>query len=194
MPDRRPSGVDADPFWSVLRRRHPDIDLVVLPGAAGAAEPSEPIETPEQQRRSALAPPAPPLRDPDEWSSSTDDAARGWWPRLLAGIDAAPGDPSARWLTSRDGLRRRETTLAAASGTTDPADPTTTLTRAARHLRDAGWRVLAPTDGVPRVLASRSADDALGREELALFCAPGRITLRLRTGTFRPAGAAGAGS
>ncbi|TWH03207.1 hypothetical protein L615_001200000760 [Nocardioides sp. J9] len=34
-----PRAVDDDPFWSAVRQRHPDVDLVLLPppGAAGAA-------------------------------------------------------------------------------------------------------------------------------------------------------------
>lgn len=30
-----PRVVDDDPFWSVVRRRHPDVDLVLLPDAPG---------------------------------------------------------------------------------------------------------------------------------------------------------------
>lgn len=38
-----PQLVDDDPFWSVVRRRHPDVDIVLLPG-----EPDQPDAPPDE--------------------------------------------------------------------------------------------------------------------------------------------------
>ena len=46
----------------------------------------------------------------------------------------------------------------------DPVAATGTIDGAARTLGEEGWRVLAPPDGMPRVLAGRPAGN--GREEL----------------------------
>ena len=43
--------VEGDPFWSVVRRRHPDVDVVVLPSVDGARplvqEGAEPVAADE---------------------------------------------------------------------------------------------------------------------------------------------------
>ncbi|MBM7517360.1 hypothetical protein [Nocardioides nitrophenolicus] len=157
--------VAADPFWSVVRRRHPDVDLVLLPPAA-APEESEPEPAP-----TSVA------------DASAECLARvaELWDLLVGGT--VPDEQRSAWTTGpAPGLMRHEATWTLLA--VDPVLATGTLERAAASLRDEGWRVLAPPDGMPRVLAGRRARS--GREELDLVLVPatGRFFLTVRSGRY----------
>jgi hypothetical protein len=155
-----------DPFWSVVRRRHPDVDLVLLPAEArDLPEPPPGVE---------------PLEVTDELVARLDAAGPDAW-RLL--VDTDVPESAARWMPAPtpDGVRR-ELTLAREG--VDPVAGAALVQGATTILLAQGWRVLAPPDGMPRVLASREANGELvGREELQLVLVPatGRLLLRLRS-------------
>lgn len=171
-----------DPFWSVVRRRHPDVDLVLLPPVRSAPAPSAPPAPP--------APPAPesPAADVEAEAAGEPgqllDRARAAWSSYLP--DVAPGPAvEERWIPGPERTRRAEVVLAADG--VDPVAVAAALRSAAEELRGAGWHVLEPADGWPRVLAGRRPESAAaggGREELHLMAAPtvagGRVVLRLR--------------
>ncbi len=152
--------IGPDPFWSVVRRRHPDVDIVLLPADAPAV--------PRDQ-------PARPVADVEAAATETDEVARGWWRALVD--DEVPA-PAGRWLPgSAREVVRREAALAREG--LDPVATTTRVQEAAEALSRDGWHVLAPADGMPRVMASRPS----GEEVLLLLVpATGRLLLRLRTG------------
>lgn len=176
-------------FWSVVRRRHPDLDLVLLPvdvtadapdpgpeGVATTASPGEPppAETPE-------LPPAgsPPPGEPAEAAARCVAQAETQWGLLVP--DRAPPEPETRWVPGPvRGSVRHETTLAVEG--VEPVPGTRVITRAAEELRSREWHVLAPQEGMPRVLAGR--DEPPGRREVQLVLVPalGRLVLRVRSG------------
>ncbi|WP_121256264.1 hypothetical protein [Nocardioides ferulae] len=160
--------VESDPFWAVVRRRHPDVDIALLPPPP-AADLSGPA-TPEL-----------PALERDEAAARFDAETAALWRRLVGERD--PDEQRARWFAAEGDVERYETTWRI-----DGADPVTAVAAieaAAATLRDDGWHVLAPPDGMPRVLASRPADG--GRDELQLVLAPAeaRLVLRLRTSPVR---------
>ncbi|MDN4160982.1 hypothetical protein [Nocardioides abyssi] len=165
--------VGADPFWSVVRRRHPDLDVVVLP--AGDAVGPDPAEV------EALAELTAEERVEEAHRSEDETVAR--WTDL---VGAEPSEVVTRWSSGRAaGTARVETTVRL-----DDADPTASVAavaRAVETLTAEGWHVLAPADGLPRVLAGRGT--GLVREELQLVLAPavGRLVLRSRSADVRPA-------
>lgn len=155
-----------DPFWAVVRRRHPDVDLVLLPAEAR--------DLPEP------APEAEPVEVTEELVARLDGRGPDAW-RLL--VDDEVPEPAARWMPAPtpQGVRR-ELTLAREG--VDPVAGAALVQGATTILLAQGWRVLAPPDGLPRVLASREATRGLlGREELQLVLVPaaGRLVLRLRS-------------
>lgn len=154
------AAVAADPFWSVVRRHHPEIDIVLLP------EPPAPPDT------AGL-----PLEDPDAAAAAADDAATRRWYGL---VDDREPVTRARWRSgpTPDTLVR-ETTLHVDG--VDPVTAVATVARAAEVLAGDGWRVLTPPDGLPRTLAGR--EEGIGRCELQLVHAPatGRLVLRVRS-------------
>ncbi|WP_370288380.1 hypothetical protein [Nocardioides sp.] len=147
-----------DPFWATVVRRHPDVDVVLLPpepppSAAPAGEQVDPEEHRLAQQAGvhrlldALGLPLP---------ERVDD---GW----LAGSAAG----TVRW----QGTVACEVAAEVASGA---------LRSAAEHLADDGWHRLVPSGGVPRVLAGR--DTPRGREEAqVLLPAPTRVVVRMRS-------------
>jgi hypothetical protein len=166
--------VAADPFWSVVRRRHPDVELVLLP-------PSEAVPEPIPETVPA------PIPETSAEEATVVCAARvaGLWDRLVG--EAEPDEWRDRWTTGPvPDLSRHEATWTRLG--TDPVTAAGILDRAAQTLRAEGWRVLAPPDGMPRVLAGRPA--AHGREEIDLVQVPatGRFFLTVRSGLYRLAG------
>lgn len=156
-PDPAAAGrVAADPFWSVVRRRHPDLDLVLLPEEPAPA-----------------ADPVPPVTLSDRDVARLDErAARAW--AALAGRQEV--SVVSRWVAGdRRGVVRRENAFTHES--TDPVTGAGIIERAVARLRTEGWRVLSPPDGVPRVMASRADGEEL---QLVLVPATGRLTLRTR--------------
>ena len=87
--------VASDPFWSVVRRRHPDLDIVLLPADAQTVPRDKPAR---------------PVADVEAEASATDETAREWWRALVD--DEVPA-PAGRWLPgSAREVVRREAALA----------------------------------------------------------------------------------
>lgn len=155
--------VVADPFWSAVVRRHPDVDVVVLPQA----------DDPRLE-----VPPDIPVLSVEQAGEVCESAAASWWHALQP--DQDPTQEHARWLAGEaGGTVRHEATrtrdgLAAAEGRA-------ILEQASDLLRQAQWTVFTPPDGLPRVLGSRPG--ALGQSEMQVVFAPepGRLIMRLRT-------------
>lgn len=158
--------IDSDPFWSVVHRRHPDLDIVLLPPQPPAPpESGLPPRAPEAFARMQVA-------DADElWASLVGNGM----PR-----------PDATWIPgpTADSVRHSITL------TLGDVDETAGI----GHLRDAddrlsadGWHVFAPPTGMPRVTADRSGE--LGDETLLFgyVLQQRRLFLRL-TSTGLPLG------
>ncbi|MEO5661948.1 MAG: hypothetical protein ABIR39_01575 [Nocardioides sp.] len=150
-----------DPFWSVVRRRHPDIDIVVLP----------PDEAPDL----TPAPGAEPIHTGAARTDFEADVA-DLWDRL--------GQPeersSVRWTTAPNrGAVALEGRITAED--VDPDEAAATLRRAAERLADAGWHVLVPPDGLPRLSAGQVR--STGRRTVQLVHVPdlARLTLIVRS-------------
>jgi hypothetical protein len=147
-----------DPFWSVVRRRHPDLDIVILP-----PEPATAAE-------SGL-----PLRAPEPFAGLETSEADDSWARLVGhGMPV----PASRWIPgpTRDSVRHTVTlTLDGVSRTAGIGH----LREAGDLLTSDGWQVFIPPTGMPRVTADRPGE--LGAESLLFGYAPetGRLFLRL---------------
>lgn len=153
-----------DPFWSVVRRRHPDVDVVLLP-------PEEPP---------VPTPPGTPTDDPEDVAAREDAAVRRAWARLVGDLGTVEASWQSAWTVGGASDRvRREATLSADG--VDVGLARGRLSTAAEALRGDGWHVLVPPDGLPRVMAGRQGD--LGRAELQLVLVPdvGRLVLRVRS-------------
>ena len=154
MDARGAAEVPSDPFWSAVRRRHSVIDIVVLPDDGGPDD----VELPE---------PDPELVEsvPSEFDAWVADV----WQRLLPHVDCPPTD--ARWTPgSLPGSLTRTALLAAQ---VDEVTALQSLAGAVRWLETDGWHVLAPQDGMPRVLAGRDeGDESTARRELQIVHVP----------------------
>ncbi|TQK68419.1 MULTISPECIES: hypothetical protein [unclassified Nocardioides] len=164
--------VAADPFWSVVRRRHPDVELVLLP-PAGPAEPAEQLS--EQLRE--------PIPQTSLEAATAECAARvaELWDRLVGATE--PDEWRDRWTTgATPEVSRHEATWTRLG--MEPVTAAGVLERAAALLGDEDWRVLTPPDGMPRVLAGRPVRH--GREEIDLVLVPatGRFFLTVRSGPY----------
>ncbi|GAB2881706.1 hypothetical protein [Nocardioides pacificus] len=140
----RHSGPIQDPFMAAVRRRHPDVDIVLLPSAPRVSG----------ETGSAESTPAP---DPETARGLVDDLLR----RVAATVDrlwARAGDDPAVV------LRARSESLVAgpAMGTVearsrlvaDTGDGAAVLSRLAAVLHEEGWRVDRTDGGVHRLAAS----------------------------------------
>ncbi|MGB3374245.1 MAG: hypothetical protein WBA87_03800 [Microbacterium sp.] len=158
--------IDADPFWSVVRRRNPDLDIVLLP----ADQPS-PAESGQPHRAS----------EPFALMQVVD--ADELWANLVG-----HGMPrrSALWTPgpTRDSVRHAVTlTLDEVSDTAGIGH----LREAGERLAVEGWQVFTPPMGIPRVLAGRPGE--LGDETLLFGYAPEQRRLFARlTSTGLPVG------
>ncbi|MBU2696080.1 hypothetical protein [Pimelobacter sp. 30-1] len=146
--DATAQALDGDPFWSVVRRRHPDLTVVLLP-EAGVGEP-------------------PPATPPDELDRHLARLSAAW--ALLAPLltEAAttptspPSPPSVRWAsrTRPDGVAlvaERSLTGLGPDGGTD------LLRRVAWRLGAHEWRMVATTDNDGRPVL-RASDGVLHLE------------------------------
>lgn len=153
--------VAEDPFWSVVRRRDPDLNVVVLPPAG---------PRPKDSGR--------PPQDAPAFAERCAASARDLWCRLLRLDDDADAPPArARWIPgpTRDSVRH-EATLTAED--VEPDAIPELMRRTADVLEHEGWHVLVPHTGMPRVTAGH--DGELGRVELLLVYVPERRCLALR--------------
>jgi hypothetical protein len=161
------AAVGDDPFWSVVRRRHPDLDIVILPQEAPPAADS-----------------SLPERTAEPFAELETAEAEDCWARLVG-----HGMPvqAVRWIPGPTG----DSVCHSITLTLDEAPAAVGI----GHLREAealltadGWQVFTPPTGMPRVLANRPGE--LGSEKLLFGYAPetGRLFLRL-TSTGLPVGA-----
>lgn len=161
------SSVADDPFWSVVRERHPELDVVILPRPASRVEQSARAER-------ASAP----------FLAGVQTTTDQLWAQLVG-----HGMPTSetRWVPgpTNDSVR--------CTVTLTLIDVTSAVGIA--HVRDAeallvgaGWQVFTPPIGTPRVLAQRTDD--LGAEDLLFGYSveTGRIFARL-TSAALPVGA-----
>jgi hypothetical protein len=157
VPDDVPADEINDPFWSVVHRRHPDLDIVLLP-------PARPI--PDD---SGLAPRAPEAFA-QEHIAETD---RTWAELVGHGMPLS----TAGWIPgpTNDSICHSVTLTL---GDVDDAVALGHLRAAAEPLTASGWRVFLPPTGMPRVMADR--DGELGDEHLLFGYASDRRNLFLR--------------
>jgi hypothetical protein len=158
--------VSEDPFFGVVRRRHPDIDIVLLP--------PEPPAEPNGE-------PAPALLDPADLAdvpARFDAELTRLWDDVADGI--ARPDVRSRWTPgSSTGSVAREGLLAVEG--VGGVVATQALVTAERALEADGWHVLVPETGMPRVLASRDGTEADPvRRELQVVHAGGRYAVSYR--------------
>lgn len=155
--------VAEDPFWSTVVRRHPDVDVVVLPPEAAAA-PDVPADEPRV--------------DPEVARGALRGRMAALWSAL--GLEAEPHHLDDAWLAGgAPGTLRWQGT--ATFDDLDPVVAAGALQRAQDVLaEDDGWHVLAPADGIPRVLAGRP--DRLGREDVQVLAPDAsRVVVRVRS-------------
>lgn len=146
-----------DPFWSVVRRRHPDVDIVVLPAD------DAPDLTP--------APGATPIHTGETLAEFEADVT-DLWERL----GQPAGRPVVRWTSAPNrGAVALEGRITAEH--VDPEDATAALHRAAERLGAEGWHVLLPPDGLPRVAAGQTR--TTGRRTVQVVHVPARDRLLL---------------
>ena len=155
--------VKEDPFWSTVVRRHGDVDVVVLP--------PDPSVTPE-------VPADEPTVDPATAREQLRSRMAGLWSAL--GLDGEPTHLDDVWLAGAAPGTLRWQGTATFDGL-DPMVASGALQRVQDLLApDDAWSVLAPTDGIPRVLAGRPG--RIGREDVqVLVPAAGRVVLRIRS-------------
>lgn len=159
--------VAEDPFWSVVRERHPDLDVVVLPPAA----PDRPAWPDGTVPLVSLAEAA--------------DTCLTYVCDVWDAVGAPPPDGAAeRWFAGAlpDAVRR-EVTLRHRPAA-DVGDDF--LAGAADALSRSGWSVVVPPTGVPRVLAGRDAE--VDRWELQLLLGADELVMRVRSASFPYAG------
>lgn len=157
-----------DPFWSVVRRRHPDIDIVILPQEPGPVD------------ESGL-----PARSPGAFAESEITKADDYWAQLVGhGLPVS----TRRWIAGPTGDSVRFTVTLTLDGVSSTAG-LGHLSEAGALLTSTDWHVFAPPTGMPRITADRSGD--LGAEKILFGFAPetGRLFLRL-TSTGLPVGKA----
>ena len=150
--------LEADPFYRELRRRHPDIDIVLLPEAP-----------PDAAAAASEAPPLPP--EPAAVRQDLGDSFDTWW-SVLTGLGMAPPGAVSRW---RAGTSDDEIFAERVLRTPAVADGSTLLLDAAAALAARSWDVHVPRGGVPRLMAEHA-----GRT-LTLSMWDGAATLTLRS-------------
>ena len=165
VPDESPADPAAtDPFWAPVRRRHPDVDIVLLPPEqAGAEQPSTEVTEPV---------------DPAEIEELFGDLVGILW-KVAVG-DTVPTEREQRWVQDRV----QTTWTHETGGQVDPAIAQGVVRRLADVLEQSGYDVLAPPDGLPRVQAGKP--DGVSRAEVLLLVVPeaGRLVLRHRSGAW----------
>lgn len=149
-----PAALDDDPFWSVVRRRHPEVPVVVLPAAG------PPADVPDG---------APPRRtsDPHEARRAAHRLVDTW--RGIAEVLAEPGvagTPAVRWAARDDG---QALVLERSVAAPDEGAAMALLGRLAVRLGRNAWRLAATTragrpwlDAVADDLRLQAAVEAVG--------------------------------
>lgn len=142
-------GPIGDPFLDTVHARRPDVQILVLPGAAADAA--------EVRSAAEIA----------ELPAALADELRRMWPDVVTGV-AVPAIPEGVWAaTSATSVRCRVEIRVEGididHGATAPG-------RAAVALNRAGWHGLAPVEGMPRIEA-RHADPIADRGFLLVYIA-----------------------
>jgi hypothetical protein len=158
--------VSEDPFFRVVRRRHPDIDIVLLP-------PEPPTEPPADPSDAVLDP-----ADLAAVPALFDDELARLWDAVADGIERP--EVRSRWTPgSSTGSVAREGLLAV-EGVGGVA-ATQALVTAERALAADGFHVLVPPTGMPRVLAGHDGTEADPvRREVQVVHAGGRYAVTYR--------------
>ncbi len=158
-----------DRFFAEVRRRHPDIDIVLLPQDL----PPDPLASAGTAAAERIE-----VIDPVELAESLEADLVGLLPQVAPDIDTAA--PAWRWGPGdRAGTVARKTLVAAESVEAVPG--LTALSGAERALVAADWHVLVPPDGIPRVLARR----ADGAQVQILYVEPrNRYAVTLRSPSY----------
>lgn len=151
-----------DAFFAVVRRRHPDIDIVLLPPEAPPGS----------------GPPPPDPADLAGVPALVDDELARLWDDVADGL--ARPQVRSRWTPgSATGSVAREGLLAAEG--VGGVVATQALVGAERALAADGWHVLVPRTGMPRVLASRDGTEADPvRREVQVVHSGGRYAVTYR--------------
>jgi hypothetical protein len=154
--------VAGDRFFAEVRRRHPDIDIVLLPQEPPREDTSEEVPGPVD----------------DAVAASLEADLEALLPLLAPDLGTPP--PQWRWGPGdRTGTVARQSLVAVES--VAPVRGLTALSGAERALVGAGWHVLVPPDGIPRVLAGR----ADGAQVQVLYVEPrGRYAVTLRSPSY----------
>jgi len=143
VPDDVNADEITDPFWSIVRRRHPDLDIVLLPPAKPAPDTSglEP-QAPETFAHEHLA-----------------EVDRAWADLVGHGMPLS----TAQWIPgpTRDSVCHSVTLTL---GEVEESVALGHLRAAADLLAPGHWRVFLPPRGMPRVTADRNG--RLGDEHL----------------------------
>ncbi|WP_299055967.1 hypothetical protein [uncultured Nocardioides sp.] len=159
-----------EPFWGAFRRRRPAVDVVLLP--------------PEARTPSGDAEADPSYDEPAVVVAAAERAeilTAELWLACTGADECDPAGPPPRWTHGpRKGVVRREISRVLTQA--DPVTAALAVDRGATALRDEGWTVTEPTDGTPRVLASRG--EGARREEALVLAAvdTGRVVVRYRSG------------
>lgn len=132
--------LDREPFFAAVRRRHPDVDIVLLPGEPDAdplAQRGDPeiIEVAEARRRRAEA----------------EVLLIDLLELLTPGLNQAAEAPVSGWRGSGPGKLIAEISVRI-PGVGEAAGHAT-LKTAAGNLLARGWRVGRPAGGAPRIVA-----------------------------------------
>lgn len=163
---------ELDAFWSTVRRRHPDLDVVLVPEDEPQVEEAPPPPEPDPRLVETV---------PDAFDSWL---ARAWEAVAPAAARDQGADVVARWEPgdTADDLARVATR--AADGV-DEVDGQQAVAAAERFLRDDGWDGLVPPTGLPRVLATRFRDGIDEQVQVVFVPASGRLALAVRWAGIR---------
>lgn len=158
-------GLDA--FWSTVRRRQPDIDIVVVPPREPQIEDDPPPCAPDPRLVETV---------PAAFDTWID---RAWDAIAPSRVGDQRSSGGARWEPggTADALDRVETR--AAEGL-DEIDGLQAVAAAERFLRADGWDGIVPSTGLPRVLAGRVRDGVDEQVQVVFVPASGRLALALR--------------
>ncbi len=147
-----------DPFFAPVRRRHPDVDIVVLPATEAAPSADE-----AEVRGDDPGP------DPTDALARVEAATRP----LLAALDAPEGARAET--TFRFGVEEG-VVRATATAVSRPEHGLAVLDQLHHLLLDHGWAVLSPTQGLPRVTGTHPGTHA-GLTVTASFAAASQTLL-----------------
>ncbi|MDN5746331.1 MAG: hypothetical protein L0H31_14610 [Nocardioidaceae bacterium] len=158
----------ADPFFAAVRRRHPDVDIVLLPPANNAepagstqtapeVDPTQaPVQAPDRALERALEQALDVLN-----TSRTQVAAvaEQLWSIATLGTQEPPSILVTIRPETDAGVVRAVAEVAGVSGEPDQgdqgSDPSGLVNDLAGLLEATGWQIVQPSTGLPRVIGHR---------------------------------------